>query len=430
VKLKSQCIQFAGRKLNGGALLFSLVISLLILVLISSIISINYYHSVKYAYNVQLNRLKNNVESATNLALAGPESTEEKENHIDLFGSGKDSVKIRQWNFGLFDGFEVEGHYKSVLINKKALAGIESGNSSVFYLCDHGKAISMSGKTELYGNIYFPKSGYQSGYISGNSLQGEPMKGIKYISKEFPQADKTLEEKIASILKGETNSDSIANNGSLSENDSIINSFSNPTLNILVSGDITLGNKFIDGNVLIRCSGKIKVKKTAQLNNVILVGRCVEFEKETQATIQVFATDTIFTEEKCRFGYPSVFVVAQEKNRPAALIMGKENEFTGTVVGLRDKYNVNQPFSFKMGDASIINGQIYFAGPACLNGEINGEVYIEKTFVSTSSSVNDNYMYNVVINKKPLNKRFCFIKLLQQDVLARKQKRSILKWTS
>lgn len=427
---KTYFIRAVNAKLGGGALLFALVISVLILLLISSVISINYYHSVKFQYNVQLNRLRNNVESAIQLSLAGSAPVQENVNYIDLFGSGKDSIKVRRWNYGLFDGFEVEGHYKSVVISKKALAGSEFGEGSVFYLADHDRPISISGKTEIYGNIFFPKEGYQPGYISGSSMIGDPIRGSKAPSREMPPLGKLLEERIIAMMKGEGQTHSIAGRQFLDERDSIIKSFSSPTLKILVKGDLVIGNKFLDGNILIQASGKIIVKTSAILNNVILVGRYIEFEKESENIVQVFATDTIITGEKCRFGYPSVFGLSQQKDRSAALIMGKENEFTGSTIGLRDKYNVNQPFSFKMGDASVINGQIYFPGPACLNGEINGEVYIEKTFVSTSSSVNDNYLYNVVINKKALDKRFCFVRLLEKEVIAKNRRRSILKWIS
>lgn len=416
-------------KLEGGALLFALVISLLVLLSVSAMISVNYYYGLRYQYSTELARLQQNMESATLLALSGPLQQAHVATDsavVDLFGSGRDTVHMATWNYGLLDGFDISGQYKKVSMRRRALTGMEMGDNAIFYVADHDREIAMAGAVELSGKVFLPKAGYRSATLSGTSLFGDPVAGKPLVSERFlPPLNKSIVEKTEKIFSSFPAASTDA--ALFLQTDSISHSFSSPPLCIVLRGDHVLSEKIISGNIIICCTGRITIKKSCRITDAILVARYVLFGKETEFSGQVFATDTILSEEKCMFHYPSILVLAQKKNRAAALKLGKENSFTGSIVGIPHKETINIPFTMQAGELSALTGQVHFNGPAALAGTLNGEFYFDHVFVRTSSSVNDNFIYNLKVNKERSDPLLCLLPLLEKD--AASPKKNILKWT-
>jgi hypothetical protein len=412
---------------KGGVMLFSLVISFLVLLTVSSIISINYYYTIRYEYNVQLQKLNDNIESAVLLATSGLTTKNSENELIDLYGSGRDTVHVKTWQFGVLDGFEISGFYKNVSMGRKAITAYVAGENSTFYIADHSREIAMAGKVELYGKVYLPKAGYRSSSLGGSFLVGNPINGVRMTAEQtLPELNGELRRKIEN-MSGNIPIDSVLDLAIFNSADSIHNSFSNKTVHVFLSGNTTLKNKILNGNIVIHCKGKLKIEKSCLANDIVIVAPVIKFEDECTFSGQVFATDSIVTGEQCTFNYPSIFVIAQQQNSPAHLGLGKKNNFTGSIIGIRDEKTINIPFNLRIEDESIVNGQIYFPGPAALAGDLNGEFYFDHVLTHTSSSVNDNFLFNVTVNKDKLHPDICLLNLLD-NTKASTVKPGILKW--
>ncbi len=88
--------------LKSHALYFTLVISVIIAMLCSSLLLVVHYHNVLSLYEFQSKDVANNVSSGIAYLLSG-EMEGEDQLTFDLIGEGKDSVKIQQKQWGIYD---------------------------------------------------------------------------------------------------------------------------------------------------------------------------------------------------------------------------------------------------------------------------------------------------------------------------------------
>ena len=398
---------------KAGSLFFVIVISLIIGVLSSSLLLLSYYQRIRTSQNDLTRRLALNTESGKVLLLnwqkthLGPLDTT-----VDLYENGRDSVKIQQYNWGLFTVGIIKA-YKGQLVNKKAfLYGpeLEHNNLMALYLSDFDSPLSISGSTSIRGNASLPPAGIRKGYIEGIKYNQDTLVYglVSQSSKNLPSINEEYLKPYFSIL---SSSDS-ENNNILKPvtsvqplKDSI--SFFDPTRWIRSNEAINLAHMRLEGNICIFSSKKIVVDSTTRLKDIILISPVILIKEHFSGSIQAFASDSLTTESHCVFPYPSSLVLLKPlaDDKQPFLRVGANNRLTGVILSKCKKSDIN--LTQIIIEASChIQGIVYCNGYLQLVGTVSGEVLTDHFTYKTSASLYDNYLVDAHISKVELNSHF------------------------
>ncbi|MEL7533119.1 MAG: hypothetical protein AAFN10_17515, partial [Bacteroidota bacterium] len=160
------------QKLQGGALIYVVLLSLVICTLLSTYLVVNtQQHSfAERLYHQQL--AQRNLQSGLNLQLAygDPFSTSK----IALFDSEIDSFYAQSEPWGLFQLIHARATHASQSASRSALLGQEIPKRFDFslYLSDKGQSLSVLGKTHLQGKLSLPNGGVKKAFIGNISFAG------------------------------------------------------------------------------------------------------------------------------------------------------------------------------------------------------------------------------------------------------------------
>ena len=187
------------------------------------------------------------------------------------------------------------------------------------------------------------------------------------------------------------------------------NSFFNAVKEIQIKS--VLSNTIIKGNFILRSEDSIRVKKSAILEDVILIAPKITFEEGFKGTVQAFAAKGIELEEKVILNYPSVLCVYNESTDEAKIKIKKECQLTGAVV-LFGNSNVDiDKNTIEIDENGLLLGNLYCSGKLMLKSNVYGSVYTNRFFLKTASSSYENMISDIEINVDKLPAYFISISL-------------------
>lgn len=384
------------RKVQGGALFYALVVSVVIGILVSAFIARATYHRQLCELDVTREEMVRNAESAVVYAcnVKFPEDSIK----MDLFGRGKDSVALSHYNWGLYNVCTARAYRGPHSSTKCALIGSRSPeNNFALWLADMDRALGVCGDTKLEGTCYLPVQGIERMYIEGKSFTGRDLVNgtVQQSERYVPSTDKERLTALKTFLEQPVGESEEWQSGS-----TIVRSFGEELL-ILNSGtSITIDHDSISGHVLIVSSRSISVTGNAFLHDVILFAPRIEFKSKMTGSVQAFAYDSIIVNEIINLKYPSVLGLIPHVSVVAnpCIQLAQEVNISGELFATQDPDNPKRIPMINVGDTSEIAGTIYCNGSLQLHGVVEGSVIAEKLVYKSNSAFYDNCLMDARIS--------------------------------
>ncbi|HYC29799.1 MAG TPA: hypothetical protein VEB42_13295, partial [Chitinophagaceae bacterium] len=284
------------KKIKAGALVITVVISILIFLFCNAVVSIGLYNrQVQQQYFIR-QRQAANLQSGINLLLSDTLELY-KETEVNFFDG--DSVALRKYPWGLFGVATVSVSKEKFSMTKCFMYGspLPGFMRGCLYLADHQRPVSIGGNNNLHGEMYIPAGEMRSVYVGGNySIQGQlPVHASDSSLPKIAMAAKNY-------LFGLSEKDSQL---SAKVPDSSGRSFLEPAEIIHVSAAMRLEHNKFSGHVLLQSDSLIEIGKDVQLDNVVLVAPVIRFEAGFSGAVQAFASRELTVGVGCNFDYPS-----------------------------------------------------------------------------------------------------------------------------
>jgi hypothetical protein len=414
--------------LKASALYMVIVIALFISVLCASIIAAAYYYKATRQQNSRYNTLRNNISSAVNLLLANGDNYR-TEQIIGLYGSENDSVRLKQYDWGIYD-IDVAWSFiqKDTLAKVFSTANtIDSTKWSAIYLIDEDRPLSVSGTTHIKGTVYIPKAGIKEAYVNNQAYTGDDriVIGTKKNSQKALPALAGIRLKL--LQEGFKNHYTTDN--ALIKRDSTMASFLAGARTIdFNKTPKTLSNITLSGRIILFSDTTITITSSAHLENILVFAPDIVVESGFKGTCQLFATDSIHVGKDCLLDYPSCLglMANGEKNKTIPLINIENGSKINGVIFSSNSNSSNKTPVISIGSNSIIKGQIYADGLLNLKDKVAvyGSVFTKRFTYQTSYTHYENYLINIDIDASRISPYY----LSTSFVPGTTKEKKILQW--
>lgn len=422
-------------KIESGALQFTVFIAVLIALLLAGI--------VLYAYTFiyMKEQSKGAIENIQIADIGIQALLEQKElstdtAQINFTKKENQTIKTHLSQWGVFQKGTSTAQFRKKKFTKTAIIGsvIISDRSPTLYLQQTHNPLTVVGNTKIQGIAYLPVQGVHTGYIDGNSYYGSQLiyGRTEKSTSELPKLEKAFLESINFYIK-EYKINSQEDFINLNSSRRIINSFKEKTKGFYSENTITLEDKIITGNIIIKSETSITIKKTAVLKDIILIAPVIEIEDGTISCFQAIASKKITLGKNCSLDYPSALLLFQD-NKSSTPDNSNSNSFAndqifidtgstvkGCVTYLQTKEITDFQTQIILEKNSRIKGQVYCNGNFELKGTVSGSVYTKQFTANQAGSIFINHLYNAVIENENMPKFYGSIVLEQEP-------KTILKW--
>jgi len=417
--------------IRGGALLYSMFLVLVISIISSSFVLLNYYNSAYVVQILKQEQLYQDVHSGINYALSYYEELPKNTSTIvDLFEDEGHLVSLNKKSWGAFYLISATAKWRNKTASKTALVGTDFNTEDriALYLSDQNKPLSLTGKTKITGICYLPKSGVKRAYIEGKSFVGNTLINGKKLNsnKNIPKINEELiGEILANYSLSNSINDSVIDYDVVFEQDSIVNTFKNKTLIVSSPFSIDLTNKTIIGNVIIKSDKNIYIRKGTIISEALFYAKGIVLDKNVKGDMQLFAKDSIIIGENCQLNYPSVLalIVEGKSSFTQKIEVGKSTSIKGAVFLYKEAYDRKHQAKISLAIGSNLYGYAYSSELLELKGEIIGGAVCKKLILKTPSSVYENHLMDATINSMLLSEHFVGVSLTTDS-----KQQSIIKW--
>lgn len=407
--------------IKAGALLYAMFLVIVISITCSSFILINYYNNTYVLHAFKQEQLFKDVHSGINYSLSLHQQIPlNQETIVNLFDDEQHQVTLNKKTWGAFYRLTAQSKWRNKSAAKTALIGanINSGEKTAIYLTDQNKPLSLTGHTNIIGNCYLPQSGVKRAYIEGKSFSGNKLiNGLKKTSnRNLPSINEQLiQENYNHFSNINNTNDSVIDYELVMEQDSIINSFQNKTLVLYSPFSIAVANKVVEGNIIIKSDRNILIESSAEISNIICYAKGIVIEQNTQVNAQFFAQDSILVGNDCTLHYPSVIALLGKGNNATQrkIMIGTNTYVKGSIFLYNENYDRKKQSFITIDKESKIMGQVYSSELLELKGEVTGGVFCKNFLLKTPSSVYENHLMDVTINREALSEYFVGVALTE-----------------
>jgi hypothetical protein len=200
------------------------------------------------------------------------------------------------------------------------------------------------------------------------------------------------------------------------------NSFLDPSLVLYAEKSGVLSGSY-RGNIVILCPGELTLSSSLVLDNVLVFARRIRVEDSFSGTAQLFATDTLVTGKRCRFGYPSVLAVYRDAGSKGALVqLDEDSELTGFMLVLEEQVS-GRKSQVSIEKNAAVNGLVYSPGELQLKGIVKGSLYTGSFVLRTLSGIYENHLLDVTVDAEGLSREFA-----GPAIFKKPGNKTIMKW--
>ncbi len=417
--------------IKAGSLFYAIVISLIIAIVSSSLILFSYLTHIQFETFEINQKLQLNADSGLNLLLSKQSLVSLNETKtIDLYEQEVDSVELTRKCWGAYEIAISKAIFKNTSFLRIALLGFNVDDSNIYslYLSDKKKPLALCGKTKIKGAVFLPKAGVKSAYIEGQNFVGNNL-----IEGSIKQSDTTLPEFNKDIIE---HIQTVFSKRQISENDSIIflenelsgdsleNSFLNKSLIFKSKNSIRVFEGCYSGNIVIISDKQVTISSTAILHDVLIFSPKVIVEKEFKGNVQIFASDSVIIGKNVALIYPSVIGLVRASQSPnvAAIVLSDNDTVIGNIFIYKKAEDLKQA-GLILAEKSLVYGQIYSNGYVDVKGTIYGSIMNDKILLKTATSVYENHLLNVEVDRSKLSKYFVGVNLADGSTI-----KKVVKW--
>lgn len=394
------------KKLNAGALQFTMYVVVVVAVLLAGFILFVHTHKTlelhKGLTKDAVSQAHKGIHSIlTQTIPLGDTIRIPIENDIETYGS----LTLHRNYWGIYETATAISKLKNKTFKALGLVGGQetSIEPTALYLADKNRPLVVVGNAHIEGLNYIPKQGVRTGNISGHSYYGKQLlygnsktskPALPSFSPEFLQQVQHIQKHTLQTVQ---DSQFIDLNASKTHR----NSFFRPLKVLYSTNAINLSGIALTGHIKVQSQSKIIVDATTKLTDVILMAPEIEIRSNVSGTFQAFATKTIHVGSSCTLKYPSALVVVKTSNvnpasnttkEPPAIVVSKASKVAGIVAFMgQDKRYTAHVF---IDEAAEVVGEVYCQRNFELLGTVRGSVFAEHLVANQSGSVYQNHLYN------------------------------------
>lgn len=390
------------KKIQAGALQFTIFIMVVIALLLAAFIILIHTHKTFKMHASFLIETVANTDKGIHYTLENKLLLRDS-TVVNLQDEDYKTLKIHRDYWGIYEKVIAVSNIKNKTFKKVALVGGLQPNTNrvALYLKEQNKPLVLVGNTKIQGCAYLPKQGVRTGNISGHSYYGNQLiyGEIKAI-KTLPKLQSELLYEIDTIRETYK---TIGVNQFLDLNakKTYENSFYNPIQILYSDKPIELSEVSLTGHIIVQSEIKISVDASSKLKDVVLLAPSIEIKNNVEGVFQAFATKGIAVGRSCILHYPSALVVKEKAHVITQQISNKETSFVKidkgskisgiiTYLGSTKNYK-DQVF---IDEKTIIAGEVYCNRNTELLGSVYGSVFTAGFVAKQSGSVYQNHIYN------------------------------------
>lgn len=263
----------------------------------------------------------------------------------------------------------------------------------ILYLRNNDEPLKISGNTQLDGTVYTSEAKVKKVSVNGQQSLNAVHNGTQRLSKktitpyELPSnfVPDSWQEGFVEAL----------------ENNLLINRFDEPTVVFNVAN--ALADVTLKGNVIVQTTDTLRIKKSAILEDVIILAPKVILEDDFQGSLQVVASTQIETGKNVTLNYPSVLVVSGNSGQLDRINIGEQTTISGAVIITGQGLASEKMQELVVQKDALVQGLLYCDGILELYGNAQGTVYSSALLHKTQSTRYSNLLKDVSLKtlKKP-----------------------------
>ena len=388
------------KKVKGGALFIAILISIIVGILLCMFILLANYNQRSVSNLTQSSQLYYNLKSAFEMAQSDY-FTEELNNKWFKNVVNDDSIKIKKTQWGAYILINAQTKNRHHSIYQAGLYGTYMTADSGLVVSDNSRPIGLSGNIVFKTNCYLPKAGIKPAYIEGQSYIGSSQNNG--FIKSSPNSISEINESVLKKIKVQKNI-SVYTDSSVSSLTSNTNHSFNKKTILWQTPSVKLSNLNLKNNIKIICSGNIEVDSSCHFDNILIVCSKIKFKQGFKGSVHVLASDSIITEKKCEFQYPSSFTLIAEDNTQTnlrSIVLEEDCIFFGGIIAINNNTLPNGAKVFiKLNAKSEVNGFIYSNNYTHVEGKLNATVITNALLLKTPSAVYENHILGCEIDPK------------------------------
>ncbi|WP_324760173.1 hypothetical protein [Sphingobacterium thalpophilum] len=410
--------------LKAAALYLVLVISLIVSVLLGSLIYLAFFYRDQEARFSRKEMLRQQAEAGFVLASSRDFPHVQDTALTNVLQQG-DSVYVSKFKWGLYDIAVVRARMQQDSVMKNALLGAAPADSTVLYITDEDRPLSVSGETVIKGTAFLPKSGVRPSYVDGEYFKGNEkiVEGqSKDSDRQMPTLDSDRLSYVQSLVKGDSTIVNLLPSGTTTGNP-----FHLPTARYrLISGQTELRDSLL-GNVQLIADSTITIPANTVLQDVIVIAPCIRIEKGFSGAAQFFARDSLILEDNVSLLYPSTVAVIGNEGKSMSMRVGNSCKILGTVL-LYEPKRSDMPSLASFGKDCLIQGDLIVYGLLDYSKgmQVHGRTACYRFLYKSPSSMYENFLVNIKFDRSRLSPHFLHSPLVLPD--RKKLVNKPLKW--
>lgn len=408
--------------LKASALYIAIIVAAIVAIFSASLIATAYFYRWESQKKMRWNRLSDNLTSGVNLALSPDFSFTDTASLIDLYEEQQNSLWIKKEKWGVYEFAAIASFIQQDTLRKAFLSGTENKDSTVVYLSDEDRPLSLSGETKIYGDALLPKAGVKQAYV-----EGKPFKGKKLIHGKIKDSDRKLPDLQSAIIEDIEKwlGDSLTKVSVL--DDSLTHSFFNPTLVIKINKQNPVISGSIQGNVIVLCDTVLTIEQTASLQDVRVYARAIQVADKFKGSCQLFARDSIVVGKATVFSYPSCLgIVKKEGSKSQVKIhLGEQSHFSGIIFSY-EKERSDLQTMVALGKNSLVTGEVHATGLLKMEKPliVQGKVSCNRFIIQTPTTLYENYLIDITLDRTKRSKYYLGSGLFEGAA----KRMGVLKW--
>ncbi len=390
------------KKAKSSALYFTLMAMVLVSALVSAFVLWSVYFNVKNHQDfakIKLAQLLNDSEGIVNYYQA---ELSEIPFVTSVYNSG-DSIFLTKKPYGVFDiiSFKVSlgqfTHYKDYIS-----AFVGDYDSTALHLANSNSSLKMVGEVNLQGNVYLSDKGFERAYIEGKSYTGTKfLEGNQKISDEFPLVHQKLNDRLDFLLQSININlfDTVVSIASVASDTCFI---SKGKLGLLLMDDSDFFQKKLIGKWVVYSKGNIYISSYFNTSGQVFIANEIEVESGFKGELQLFAIQKVEINENVNLQYPSYIFIKTYSENSQEINIQSGSKILGGIFLIGQNNSANNPSIVKLHNNSLIIGQVYSSSLLQLSGKVFGNVYANKLYLKTNSSVYENLLMDcsILVSKK------------------------------
>lgn len=392
---------------KASALHLALVIALVVSILLGSLIYLHYFYRSQQQKLDRWETLRQEIESATTLTLSNdfPYTLTDSLFPSEIYPT--DSLAIGKRHWGFFDAVTIRSWRDTDTLKRSFLAGIAALDSTVLYIVDEDRPLSISGKTIIQGTALFPKSGIRPAFVDGEYYDGieEMVDGeIKESTRSLPAVQGDRIGEIRSLYDGapEANHDALPYDA-LPYDAVLRKSFFAPTQYYHTLAPTTILQDSVQGNIVIIADSAVTVSSQTAWENAILIAPYIKLEDNFEGAGQFFALDSMRVGNDVHLRYPSVLalLIPDTLLGIGNLTIGENSRLEGLALVYRE-HVTDQKDLLELAKNSSIAGEAISFGMLKYTDPItiHGALYAYRFITQRPSSLYENYLINLQLERE------------------------------